>query len=153
MRRLLGYSGLLALGIFGAMAPAHTQVPERYAALVEDYDGGYRAFSSANQPTPEAARDEALRQCGKGSCELVLVFGGAGCGSFHSAGPEGAFGWAVKEKLAEARSESLALCREEIQGSEVCSNSVSICNTQGGGQAQAIFSLNDVTDQDEDGWF
>lgn len=151
MTRRLVAAGLVTLGIFGVMAPAQTQVPERYAALVEDYSSGYRAFSSANLASAEEARNQALQQCGKDTCEVVLIFGGAGCGSFHSAGPEGAFGWAVKQKLADAKTESLSLCRAEILGNEVCSNSVSICNTQGGGSARTVFSLSDVI-EDEEGW-
>lgn len=143
MKKRLAVVAVLAMGAAGWSTQAYTQGVERYGALVEDNVGGYRAFTSSDKATARSASYDALKQCGRDSCEVVLIFGGKGCGSFHSAGPEAAFGWAIADKLEGAGRESLGLCRQELLGDEVCSNTVSVCNTQGGGEVFKVFALDD----------
>lgn len=146
MKKQLAMLTVAALGAVGWSTQAYTQVPERFGALVEDNAGGYRAFASIDRATARSASYDALKQCGKDSCEVVLVFGGKGCGSFHSAGPEAAFGWAVAETVEDAQKESLRLCAAEALGNEVCSNTIAACNTQGGGEVYKVLALDDVID-------
>ncbi|WP_428680514.1 DUF4189 domain-containing protein [Sphingopyxis sp.] len=144
-------AALAALTLTGAAAPGQP----RYAALVEDLEGGFRGFAVADQASRADAEKAALAKCGQPSCEVVLVFSGRACGSFHRANDAGfetrAFGWATEPKLTEATAQSLKTCSAELYTGESCVHQIKACNSSGGGEGTVVYSISDTL-EDEEEW-
>jgi len=151
MKLKLAMAALAALTLVGAGAPGQP----RYAALVEDLEGGFRGFAVADHASFDSARQAALAKCGKPSCEVVLIFSGRACGSFHRTNDAGyetrAFGWSTEPKLADATAASLKQCSAELYTGESCVHQIKVCNSSGGGEGTVVYSINDRLEE-EDGW-
>ncbi len=150
MKLKLAMAAVAALTLAGAGTPGQP----RYAALVEDLEGGFRGFAVADQESSAVAERLALEKCGKPSCEVVLVFSGRACGSFHRANDAGydsrAFGWATEPKLADATAQSLKTCSAELYTGESCDHQIKVCNRAGGGEGTVLYSISDRLEEEEE---
>lgn len=151
MKLKLAFAALAALTVGGVAAPGDTL---HYAALAENIEGNWSGVAVADQPSYAAAQKAALEKCGSPSCEVVLIFSGKICGSFHRANDAGyetrAFGWATEPKLADATARSLQKCSAELYTGESCVHQIKVCNRSGGPGGQVEYSINDTLDEEED---
>jgi WD40 repeat protein len=123
---------VLLCGILSVFAgPAAAEQYFEYGALSIDRNDGFVYGWAVEQPSMETAIARAQEECSKrgGQCSIVLIWNGAGCGSYRTVEEDvgTAYGWGV----AGTREEADAIAQREAikySGGRVASRNVWGCN-------------------------